>query len=71
MIANSDGRPRARGRTLLALAWVLMLGSTLAAQEGEWPYFGGDRTFKRYSPLDQIDGSNVGELRIVWRRPGL
>ena len=50
---------------------LLVLGSTLAAQEGEWPYFGGDRTFKRYSQLDRIDASNVGDLRIVWRRPGL
>ncbi|MYA08655.1 MAG: PQQ-binding-like beta-propeller repeat protein [Holophagales bacterium] len=66
-----DVRSRARGRTLVAWAGVLLLGSTLAAQEGEWPYFGGDRTFKRYSPLDRIDASNVGDLRIVWRRPGL
>ena len=70
-IATSDVRPRARGRTLVACAGVLVLGSTVAAQEGEWPYFGGDRTFRRYSPLDQIDASNVGDLRIVWRRPGL
>ena len=36
--------------------------------EGEWAYFGGDKAFTRYAPLDQITGDNVGDLRIVWRR---
>ncbi len=34
---------------------------------GEWPVYGGDLGSTRYSPLDQIDASNVGELEIVWR----
>jgi glucose dehydrogenase len=38
---------------------------------GEWTYFGGDRTFTRYSALAQIDRENVADLRIVWRRPGI
>ena len=39
--------------------------------EGEWRYFGGDRAFTRYSPLDQINRHNVGNLRILWRRPAV
>ena len=35
----------------------------------EWGSFGADAAFTRYSPLDQIDHGNVGELEIVWRRP--
>lgn len=37
--------------------------------DGEWHYFGGDKAFTRYSPLDQIDGDNVERLEIAWRRP--
>ncbi len=39
--------------------------------EGEWRYFGGDRAYTRYSPLDQINRHNVGNLRILWRRPAV
>ena len=35
----------------------------------EWSSFGADAAFTRYSPLDQIDHGNVGELEIAWRRP--
>ena len=37
----------------------------------EWRYFGGDKAFTRYSPLDQITRENVKNLRIVWRRPAV
>ena len=37
----------------------------------EWSYFGADKAFTRYSPLDQIDRDNVRDLRIVWRRPAV
>ncbi|WP_101340484.1 PQQ-binding-like beta-propeller repeat protein [Cereibacter azotoformans] len=36
-------------------------------QTGEdWPAYGGTTEARRYSPLDQIDTSNVGELERVW-----
>jgi quinoprotein glucose dehydrogenase len=34
---------------------------------GEWRWSGGDSTYKRYSPLAQINRDNVKNLRIVWR----
>ena len=37
----------------------------------EWHYFGGDKGFTRYSPLDQINRDNVLRLRIAWRRPAV
>jgi quinoprotein glucose dehydrogenase len=40
-------------------------------QAQEWRYYGGDRAFTRYSPLDQIDRENVDRVRVVWRRPGV
>lgn len=44
--------------------------SMAAAQQGadapEWRVYGGDGGSTRYSPLDQIDASNVDRLRIAW-----
>src|SRR3954471_13545775 len=37
----------------------------------EWLNVGGDKGSTRYSPLRQIDGTNAGQLRIAWRRPGI
>lgn len=36
-------------------------------ESGEWPVNGGDLGSSRYSPLDQIDASNVADLAIAWR----
>jgi len=32
----------------------------------EWKYYGGDAGSRKYSPLDQIDASNVARLKIAW-----
>ena len=37
------------------------------APAGEWPYWAGDAGSTRYSALDQIDASNVADLRVAWR----
>ena len=39
----------------------------LTTANGEWPSYGGDAAHTRYSPLDQIDASNFGELELAWR----
>ena len=41
------------------------------ADSVDWAYFGGDRAFTRYSPLEQITRDNVGELEVLWRRPAV
>jgi len=33
---------------------------------GDWRYYGGDPGATRYSTLDQIKRSNVGELQVAW-----
>ena len=33
---------------------------------GEWPSDGRDYTAQRYSPLTQIDASNVSQLGLAW-----
>ena len=61
--------------TCVCLSVVLAGGLIARAQGpaappvGEWHYYGGDKGFTRYSPLDQIDPENVGDLGLRWRRP--
>jgi quinoprotein glucose dehydrogenase len=51
---------------------ALVIGVLPAAAEdrgepfAEWPYYGGDAGGSRYSPLAEINRSNVAELRIAW-----
>ena len=65
-----------RWLALLALAglsgwglWALQPGSTdpMARRPGEWVTWGGNAHFTRYSPLEQIDRSNVDQLEVAWR----
>ena len=37
----------------------------------EWRVYGGDRSFQRYSALDQITRDNVKDLQVVWARPSI
>ena len=46
---------------LLAAIWLCPL---LFAQE--WPFYGGDQGGSKYSPLDQINRSNAGNLEVAW-----
>jgi glucose dehydrogenase len=39
--------------------------------KGEWFTYGGDKTWDRYSPLDQINAQNVKDLTMVWSRPAV
>src|SRR5438093_5096241 len=55
----------------LALATAVVIRSQERASTSEWRYFGGNKAFTRYSPLDQITRDNVKTLRIVWRRPAV
>ena len=51
-----------------ALLWMTMPASGQSgAKDGEWRHYGGDAGSTKYSPLDQINKSNVKNLRIVWR----
>ncbi len=43
---------------------VLVFSALASAQE--WPVYGGDAGQTRYSPLKQIDRSNVANLKVAW-----
>ncbi len=62
-----------RGNVSLSLVLAAVAGTHAQdrAPAREWRYFGGDKAFTRYSPLDQITRDNVKNLRIVWRRPAV
>ena len=36
-------------------------------QAGDWPHYNADIRGTRYSPLDQINGSNFNKLQVAWR----
>ncbi len=55
-----------------ALAAILTASAPVAAQDAgrsaaaDWPTYNRDLAGTRYSPLDQIDASNVASLEEVW-----
>ena len=57
----------------LALVAIPSIGNAQAArspfttQRGDWPSYTGDTRGSRYSPLDQITGTNFSTLEIAWR----
>lgn len=58
-----------------ALAGVRLLSQparpVVGREDVEWLGLGGDAGSTRYSPLTQIDRTNVDRLRIAWRRPAV
>jgi quinoprotein glucose dehydrogenase len=51
---------------------LLFLATLVGAQEDQsahrdWPAYGGDPAGTRYSPLTQINRSNVGQLKVAWQ----
>jgi len=53
-----------------ALIAIVMAGLPASAQygakDGEWRFYGGDAGTTKYSPLDQVNATNVKDLKIVW-----
>ncbi|MFA5909498.1 MAG: PQQ-binding-like beta-propeller repeat protein [Vicinamibacterales bacterium] len=55
-----------------AYAWVAPLVSGQASpmpstRNGEWPMYTADLRGSKYSPLDQINGTNFSKLEVAWR----
>ncbi len=58
-------------RAVIAALIAAAVGATAAAQDRsgsmvEWPYVGGDQGASKYSPLADIDVSNVERLEVAW-----
>ena len=72
---------KAIARLLLPVAVVAMAGIFLlphaigqsgaaakpSTKNGEWPFYTADEKGTKYSPLDQINGSNFNKLEVAWR----
>ena len=61
-------------RPCVGLPWRGLACRSAASQAAdtahvEWRFYSGDNGSTKYSPLDQINKSNVGNLKIAWRRP--
>ena len=41
--------------------------ATAPPQSVEWAYWGADERSSRYSPLEQVNAENFGDLEIAWR----
>src|SRR4051794_299068 len=53
-------------KTPLVVVVPMMLIQQLAAQQSDWPAYGGGPAQTRYSPLKQINRSNVSKLEVAW-----
>lgn len=57
-------------RTLASVAILVLCAAAVAAQQqsrtGEWTHYGGDPGGLKYSPLAQIDRTNVSKLQLAW-----
>ncbi|MEE2669807.1 MAG: PQQ-binding-like beta-propeller repeat protein [Gemmatimonadota bacterium] len=68
--ALGDRVRRTRILSLTFMGILVAMGSGSAQDRGtpygEWRYWGGDAWSTRYSPLDQIDADNFGDLEQAW-----
>lgn len=62
------------GIRFMGIAMLSWAATTAFAQpgpsgtsNGEWPSYAGDLRNYRYSPLDQINAANFGQLEVAWR----
>jgi quinoprotein glucose dehydrogenase len=62
MTVFAFGRARAANRATNAPK----ANSATAQQRSDWPIYGGDSMDDHYSPLDQINRSNVSKLEVAW-----
>ncbi|MEE2777800.1 MAG: hypothetical protein VYE73_13680, partial [Acidobacteriota bacterium] len=57
------------GRAAVRIALAALCASAALLADGdstEWTAFGATGSNTRYSPLDQIDQSNFGDLEVAW-----
>ena len=73
-----NGYRTGKGIVMSRIVTTLLLFSsvTVAAQQArdgamvEWPVVGADQAASKYSPLTDINVSNVEDLEIVWGKEG-
>jgi quinoprotein glucose dehydrogenase len=69
LVSEYSGQPvqRVNRPTTFALALLFLLAvRSLAAQDHDWPVYGGSPASTHYSPLAQINRGNVKGLKVAW-----
>jgi quinoprotein glucose dehydrogenase len=51
---------------VIALATIASTSEAQAPDASDWGYYGGDVYGNRFSSLDQIDRTNVAQLKVAW-----
>ncbi len=56
-------------QTLVLFLTCLVIGCSeeLSNQESDWPLYGRDYSNQRYSPLKQINKTNIDQLNLAWK----
>src|SRR5690242_4185965 len=68
--SGTTGKPGDNMRPLrtaaVFIAAVTVVGAQAPNLEKDWPMHGRDAGAQRYSPLRQINTTNVASLRLIW-----
>ena len=48
---------------------IAVQGRASGTNDGQWRMYSADNAATKYSPLDQINRTNIGQLTVAWRRP--
>ena len=67
--ASATRRSVITGIAMLATGMTFVtqvLAESPGTKDGEWHYLGGDSAHTRYSPVDQINADNFGDLEEAW-----
>ena len=67
MVTGSKLPPIVATLIILASASAGVNAESIGTENGQWSHYGGDLASSRYSPLDQINRTNVSSLVEVWR----
>jgi quinoprotein glucose dehydrogenase len=59
-------RARREAGALVVLVAAALTAATATAQQADWPTYGHDAGGQRFSPLNQINTSNVAQLKDAW-----
>ncbi|HEY3542268.1 MAG TPA: PQQ-binding-like beta-propeller repeat protein [Gaiellaceae bacterium] len=66
-VTVARGQTAVEEKTAIEAAPNFQAADLIKLPTDDWPTVGGNVMNERYSPLTQIDGSNVGQLKGVWR----
>ena len=67
LLAACSRSPETSKPPAAAAAPAATSAASAAAARVDWPYYRGNLASQHYSPLDQINASNVSKLQVAWR----